>query len=161
MPVLARRDPFLDDFTRLARTLLGPTPAERERLVPPMDVIEKDDHFAIRMDIPGVKDEDVSCEVENDTLTVSGERREESEEREGGAYRLERSFGRFSRRFDLPRGIDPDQIEGSVEGGVLELRIPKPEQPSPRRIQIGRREGQREVEAGGEAREKGEGGENG
>lgn len=148
MPVIARRDPFFDDFTRLARTLLGPAPAERERLVPPMDVIEKEDHFAIRMDIPGVKEEDVTCEVEDDTLTVSGERREESEERDGGAYRLERSFGRFRRSFDLPRGIDPDQIEGSFQDGVLELRVPKPEQPSPRRIQIGRREEQPAVEAG-------------
>jgi len=74
--------------------------------------------------------------VQDGTLTISGERKAEHEQRERGWYRIERSFGSFSRSLTLPDGVDPDGIAASFSDGVLEVRIPKPEERKPRRISI-------------------------
>jgi len=102
-----------------------------------MDLVEADDHFVLKADLPGLADDDVNIEVQDGTLTISGERKSESEKREKGWYRVERSFGRFSRSLTLPEGVDADKIEASFDKGVLEVRIPKPEERKPRRIEIG------------------------
>ena len=78
----------------------------------------------------------MSIEVQDGTLTISGERHAEHESRERGWYRVERAFGRFSRSLSLPDGIDPDAVTASFDRGVLEVRIPKPEERKPRRVQI-------------------------
>jgi HSP20 family protein len=78
----------------------------------------------------------VSIEIQDNTLVVSGERKSEHEERERGWYRLERSFGRFSRSLTLPEGVDPDAVHAEFKNGVLEVRIPKPEERKPRRVAI-------------------------
>ena len=78
----------------------------------------------------------MNIEVQDGTLTISGERKAEHEQREKGWYRIERSFGRFSRSLSLPDGVDPDRIQASFSHGVLEVRIPKPEERRPRRIEI-------------------------
>jgi HSP20 family protein len=90
----------------------------------------------LRADLPGVTEEDVSIEVENDVLTVSGERKAEHEQRGEGYHRLERAYGSFLRSLTLPGGVDPDAVQASFERGVLEVRIPKPEQHKPRRVAI-------------------------
>ena len=105
------------------------------RWMPAMDLVESGDHFVLRADLPGMSEEDVSIEFEDGTLTVSGERRAEHEE---GFHRVERSFGAFSRSLTLPQGIDADAVTASFDRGVLEIRVPKPEQRKPRRIEIGR-----------------------
>ena len=106
------------------------------RWLPAMDLVEADDRYVLRADLPGLSEEDVNIEVENDVLTVSGERKAEHEQREEGFHRVERSFGAFSRSLTLPKGVDPDAVSARFDRGVLEIRIPKPEARKPRRISI-------------------------
>jgi HSP20 family protein len=106
------------------------------RWVPAMDLLETADHFVLRADLPGMTQEDVKIELEDSTLTVSGERQAEHEDKQEGYYRVERAFGSFSRSLTLPKGIDADAVTASFENGVLEIRVPKPEERKPRRISI-------------------------
>jgi HSP20 family protein len=114
----------------------GGTGGAMRRWMPPMDLVETDDHFVLRADLPGLSEEDVHIELEDTTLTVSGERKAEHESRDEGFYRVERAFGAFSRTLTLPKGIDPEAITANFDRGVLEVRIPKPEERKPRRIEI-------------------------
>jgi len=106
------------------------------RWVPAMDLLETADHFVLRADLPGMTEDDVNIELEDSTLTVSGERKSEHEDKQEGFYRVERAFGSFSRSLTLPKGIDADAVNANFENGVLEIRIPKPEERKPRRISI-------------------------
>ena len=107
------------------------------RWMPAMDLVETEDHFVLRADLPGLAEDDVKIEFEDGTLTVSGERKAEHQEREEGYYRVERAFGAFSRSLTLPKGINADAVTASFDRGVLEIHIPKPEERKPRRIEIG------------------------
>ncbi len=148
MTLLMKPEPFSSDFNRLFNTLFDESRAQR--WVPAMDLVEADDHFLLRADLPGLGEEDVSIEIHDNTLTISGERKSEYEKRERGWYRVERATGRFSRSLSLPEGIDPDAVTASFDKGVLEVRIPKPEAKKPRRITInsanGNGNGQRVIE---------------
>ena len=106
------------------------------RWVPAMDLVEEGDHYVLRADLPGLGENDVDIELDDRVLTISGERRSESEQRRDGYYRVERASGRFSRSLTLPEGIDPDSIAAHFEKGVLEVRIPKPAERKPRRVEI-------------------------
>jgi len=106
------------------------------RWIPPMDLVETDDHYVLRADLPGLADEDVNVQLEDNELTISGERTSEHEQQQEGYYRLERAFGSFSRSLTLPEGVDPDGVQAHFERGVLEIQIPKPEQKKPRQVQI-------------------------
>ena len=106
------------------------------RWVPAMDLVELDDHFVLRADLPGLDESDVKLEIADDVLTVTGERKFEHEDRKEGFYRLERGTGSFSRSLTLPEGVDAEKIEASFDKGVLEVRIPKPEEVKPKRVQI-------------------------
>jgi HSP20 family protein len=107
------------------------------RWTPAMDVVETEDHFVLRADLPGLTEGDVNIELEDNVLTVSGERKAEHEEKREGYYRVERASGSFSRSLTLPKGIDPEAVTAGFEKGVLEVRVPKPEQRKPRKITIG------------------------
>ena len=107
------------------------------RWIPAMDLAETDEHFVLRADLPGMSEEDVKIELDDNVLTLSGERKSEHETRREGFYRVERAFGSFSRSLTLPKGINADAVSASFDRGVLEVRIPKPEQAKPRRISIG------------------------
>ena len=107
------------------------------RWMPAMDLVETGDHFVLRADLPGLSEDDVKIEFEDGTLTVSGERQAEHEAKAEGYYRVERAFGSFSRSLTLPQGIDPEAVTAHFDRGVLEVRIPKPEERKPRRIEIG------------------------
>jgi HSP20 family protein len=107
------------------------------RWMPAMDLVETDESFVLRADLPGLSEEDIKIEFEDGTLTVSGDRKAEHESKNEGYYRVERAFGAFSRSLTLPQGIDPEAVTASFDRGVLEVRIPKPEQRKPRRIEIG------------------------
>jgi HSP20 family protein len=111
------------------------------RWIPSMDLVETEDHFVLRADLPGLSEEDVSIELEDNVLTLSGERKAEHEEKKEGYYRVERSFGQFRRSLTLPEGVDAEGINATFDKGVLEVRIPKPEERKPRRvaIQVGNR----------------------
>jgi HSP20 family protein len=105
--------------------------------VPPADVLVDDDGVTVYMDVPGVGSDQLDVELENDMLTVRGERPYPyGEDANGAARRIERGFGRFERSLRVPRGLDPDAIEASLTDGVLHLRIPKPESLKPRKIEI-------------------------
>src|SRR3954453_1427689 len=107
------------------------------RWMPAMDLVETDDHFVLRADLPGLSEEDVNIEVEDRVLTISGERKAEHTESKDGYQRVERAFGRFSRSLTLPEGIDAEAVSASFDKGVLEVQIPKPEERKPRKISIG------------------------
>ena len=106
------------------------------RWVPAMDLVETADDFVLRADLPGMSQDDVEIEVEDNVLTVSGERKAEHQERQEGFYRMERAFGSFSRSLTLPKGIDAGAVRAAFANGVLEVHIPKPEAAKPRRIEI-------------------------
>jgi HSP20 family protein len=106
------------------------------RWIPAMDLVETEDHFVLRADLPGVAEGDVDLSLEDRVLTVSGERKAEHEERGEGFYRLERAAGSFSRSLTLPEGVDGDAISAHFDKGVLEVRIPKPEERKPRKVAI-------------------------
>jgi HSP20 family protein len=106
------------------------------RWIPAMDVVETEDHFVLRADLPGLSEDDVNIELDDNVLTISGQRKSEHEQRNEGYYRVERAFGSFSRSLTLPEGVDAEGIEASFDNGVLEVRIPKPEQQKPRKVQI-------------------------
>lgn len=107
------------------------------RWVPAMDLIETDDAFVLKADLPGIGRDQVDIEVKDRVLTVSGERKAEHEDGSEGFYRVERSFGRFSRSMSLPDGVDADAITADFDGGVLEVRVPKPAERKPHRVEIG------------------------
>jgi len=106
------------------------------RWIPAMDLVESETHYVLRADLPGLTQEDVNIELEDNVLTLSGERKAENEEKTDGFYRLERATGAFSRSLTLPEGVDPDAVKATFANGVLEVRVPKPEQRKPRRVAI-------------------------
>ena len=106
------------------------------RWLPAMDLVETDEHFVLRADLPGLTENDVNIELEDNVLTVSGERKTEHEDKREGFYRVERSFGQFRRSLSLPEGVDAEGISANFDKGVLEVRIPKPEERKPRRVAI-------------------------
>ncbi|MDQ3769538.1 MAG: Hsp20/alpha crystallin family protein [Actinomycetota bacterium] len=114
----------------------GNGPTRAPHWVPAMDLVEESDHFVLRADLPGLDQNDVKLEVEGDTLTLSGERNVEHRDEQEGYLRLERPTGAFRRTLTLPTGVQPEDIEASFDRGVLEVRIPKPAEPEPRRIEI-------------------------
>ena len=136
MSLLIKPEPFSREVDRLFDRLFD-TPAGAQRWAPPMDLVEAEDHYVLKADLPGVSDEDVAIEVENGVLTLTGERKAEHERSERGFYRIERAFGRFQRQLTLPEGIDTDAVTAEFDKGVLSVRIPKPAQVKPRRIAIG------------------------
>ena len=146
MALLMKPEPFATEFDRLFNQLFDRNEAAR-RWVPAMDLVEHDDHFVLRADLPGMVEDDVSIEVRDNTLRISGERKAEHEQRERGWYRVERQFGKFSRALTLPEGVNADAIEANFDHGVLEVRIPKPEERKPRRIEISTSGEQKTIEA--------------
>jgi HSP20 family protein len=133
-----------NEMNRLFNTLFespshpgnGGAGAPLRRWIPAMDLVETEDDFVLRADLPGLSEEDVNIELEDNILTISGERKAEHEERKEGYYRVERSSGSFSRSLTLPEGVDPDAVKASFDRGVLEVRVPKPEAKKPRKVAI-------------------------
>ncbi|MCW2924876.1 MAG: Hsp20/alpha crystallin family protein [Thermoleophilia bacterium] len=127
------------DVERLFGRLLGSTAtaSAAPAWTPPMDLAEEGSHFLVTMDLPGLSTEDVTIEVHDRTLRISGERRQERGDEHASYFRVERGYGAFARTFTIPKGTDTDAIAASFDRGVLTLRIPKPAQVKPRRIEIG------------------------
>jgi HSP20 family protein len=108
------------------------------RWVPAMDLVETADALVLRADLPGMTEDDVQIEVKDGVLTVAGERSSEHEDKGEGYHRVERAFGRFSRSLALPQGTDAGKVEAKFDNGVLEVRVPKPEESQPTRVAIGK-----------------------
>jgi HSP20 family protein len=130
-------DTLQSEVNRIFDTFFGGNDVRTRRWVPAMDLVETDDHLVLRADLPGLKREDVDIEVKDGLLTISGERKAEQEERSEGFYRVERAFGSFSRSLSLPDGVHAQQVSADFANGVLEVRIPKPEETKPVRVAIG------------------------
>ena len=111
---------------------------------PAVDIQESSNELRIDFELPGIRPDDVEVDVENGMLTVRGEKKTERKEGddEGRYHLVERSYGSFLRSFQLPAGVDEDQIRADFDQGVLHVRIPKAALPQPRRIQIGGRAGE-------------------
>ena len=145
MTTLIRWDPFREmaslqnDMSRLMNGILGAANGggDTRTWIPPVDVWETDKEVVYALDLPGMAEDDLSIEFEEGTLTVSGTRERNDEVSKDGLYRYERRFGSFSRTIGLPQGATEDSVKANYENGVLEVRVQKPEQPKPRRIQIG------------------------
>ena len=145
MTTLIRWDPFREmaslqnDMSRLMNGVLGTANGngDTRTWIPPVDVWETEGEVVYALDLPGMSEDDVSVELEEGTLTISGTRERKDEVSKDGLYRYERRFGSFSRTIGLPQGVTDDSVKADYKNGVLEVRVTKPEQPKPRRIQVG------------------------
>jgi HSP20 family protein len=147
MATLVRWEPFRElatmqnDMSRLMNSVFGGTNGESNRnWVPAVDVWETENELVYAFDLPGIPEDKISIEFEDGALTVSAERERSQEVSDERMYRFERRFGSFSRTIALPQGVGEDSINADYKDGVLEVHVKKPEQPKPRRIQIGRGE---------------------
>lgn len=104
--------------------------------LPAVDIVEEKERFVLRADIPGVKADDINVSMEKGVLSLSGERHKESSEEVDGMQRLERSSGKFYRRFSLPESANPEAISAKSANGILEITIPKQEQVKARKISV-------------------------
>lgn len=103
---------------------------------PAVDVIERNDEYEVRMELPGVRKDAVKITIENNVLTIRGEKQQESNEEEKGYRRVERSYGAFQRSFTLPMTVRPEKIDATVADGVLTVRLPKAEEARPKEIEV-------------------------
>ena len=104
--------------------------------LPPVDILEEPDRLIFRAEIPGVRKEDIDIKVENGTLVLHGEKKQEKEFDSDSAHRIERFYGAFSRSFVLPSVIDADKIQARYKDGVLEIVLPKSDAAKPRKVEI-------------------------
>jgi HSP20 family protein len=142
---LVRWDPSRDldtlqtDLNRVFDAFFGDRTANdvTRRWIPAMDLVETDDHLVLKADLPGLDKDDVELEIKDGVLSISGERRTEHQDSSNGYHRMERAYGRFARSLSLPEGVDSDKVEADFDKGVLEVRIPKPTERKPHRVEIG------------------------
>ena len=127
---------------------------DRNAWMPSVNIRETGNEFAFEVELAGLKPEQVEVTCDNGVLMIRGERQEERKEGEEGRYHLmERTYGSFSRSFQLPQGVDEDRIEASFESGLLRVHVPKAALPQPRRIDIrGGKTGSQRQEIGTGAR---------
>ena len=143
---IIRWDPYRDLVTlrdrmnRLFEDVSGPRAEEKDVLAsswaPSVDIYENENEVVLAAEIPGVDEKDVEIKVEDNNLTLRGERKFEKETKEENYHRIERSYGSFFRSFALPSYIDQDRIEAEHENGVLKIRMPKRSELKPRKVKI-------------------------
>ena len=148
MSTLMKWNPFreLDELQNRLGTFLGPFPSRSgngngEKLTlpdwsPSVDITEDDKEYLIKADLPEVKKDDVKVVVENGVLSVSGERKTETEEKKKKFHRIERSYGKFERTFTVPEDADASKIAADFKNGVLKVRLPKSPAAKPKTIEV-------------------------
>jgi HSP20 family protein len=127
---------LFNTFFDTPTTAQGNGATSARRWIPAMDLVETEGEFVLRADLPGLTESDVNIELEDNVLTISGERKADQEYRKDGYYRFERSYGSFRRALTLPDGVDPEAVKAAFDHGVLEVRVPKPEERKPRKVAI-------------------------
>jgi HSP20 family protein len=118
-------------------TYRGDEPASTTTWSPAVDIFETDGEIVVKAEVPGMDRKDISLHLENNVLTLKGERRFEKEAKEENYHRIERSYGGFSRAFSIPAMVDEDKIRADYKDGVLKIALPKKEQAKPKQIRIG------------------------
>ena len=142
MSTLVRWEPFRElgtlqsEMSRLMNGMLEDNGRQSQNCVPALDVWETPTEVVYAFDLPGIAEEQIAIEVKDETLTVSAEREKTEETSENGFYRFERRYGTFARAVGLPQGVDQDNISARYENGVLEVRVPKPEEQKPKKIEL-------------------------
>ena len=142
MSTLVRWEPFRElgalqsELSRLMNGMSEGNGRHAQTWVPALDVWETPTEVVYAFDLPGISEEQISIQVTDETMTVSAEREKTDETSENGFYRFERRYGTFARAVGLPQGVDQDNISARYENGVLEVRVPKPEEQKPRKIEL-------------------------
>ena len=142
---IVRWEPFRElaalqnEMSRWMNTLSTPGAGngQSSTWLPAVDVWETEKELVLSFDLPGIDEDKIAVELDDNMLTVSGERERTDEHSSERFYRFERRHGQFSRSVSLPAGVDDADVQADYKNGVLEIRVPKPEEPKPRRIEIG------------------------
>ena len=146
MTMLTRRDPFRefvtlqDRMNRLFRDPRGPEGQDEAltttAFAPPVDVYEDEHNVTLKIEVPGIDEKDIDVRIENNTLTVHGERKFEKEEKEENYRRVERQYGSFTRTFTLPQTVDAENIQADYDKGVLKVKLAKKAEAKPKQIKV-------------------------
>ena len=145
MATLVRWEPFREiaslqnDMGRLMSAFLGQSNEAERTSVPAVDVWEADGEIVYAFDLPGIREEDISVELDEGSLTVSGRRERSEKVTKDGFYRFERRFGSFSRTVGVPQGVSEEDVKADYRDGVLTLTIPVAEEAKPRKISVSHR----------------------
>jgi HSP20 family protein len=145
MTVITRWDPFRefttvqDRLNRLFRESYGPEGREElttSSFAPPVDVYEDEHNVTLKIEVPGIDEKDIDVRIENNVLTVHGERKFEKEEKEENFRRVERQYGSFTRTFTLPTTVDAEKVSANYEKGILKIVLPKKAEAKPKQIKV-------------------------
>jgi HSP20 family protein len=144
MTVLTRWEPFRELSTlqdRINRVFRESRSAEDESLTtssfsPAVDVYEDEHKVTLKIEVPGIDEKDIDVQVENNILTVHGERKIEKEEKEENYRRVERQYGSFTRTFTLPQTVDTESVSATYDKGVLKIALPKKAEAKPKQIKV-------------------------
>jgi HSP20 family protein len=136
---IIRWDPFREMTSlqnQMSRLFTTAFDGRQESWLPAVDVFETKDSVVLKAELAGMNPDDIEIEVDDNVLTIKGERKFEEEVDEGRYYRVERRFGSFQRSLALPQGVKSDDITANYEDGILEVKVPKVEQEKPQRIEV-------------------------
>jgi HSP20 family protein len=145
MTVVTRWDPFRelgtlqDRMNRLFNDQFGAITRDESltgAFVPPVDVYEDENSIQVRMEVPGIEEKDIDIRMENQVLTVRGERNFSNEEKEENFHRIERRYGSFTRSFTLPATVNADDVTADYDKGVLKIRLAKRAEAKPKQIKV-------------------------
>lgn len=132
----AEMNNWLSEWDSMFDEFFGRSPATACDWMPALDVREKEKHYEVKVDLPGMRKEDIKITFENEVLTITGERKEEQEERNGKFHRSERFVGKFTRSLRFPGDVDQAQIDANFKDGVLEVKLQKSEAAMVRQIEV-------------------------
>ena len=144
MTVITRWDPFREFITlqdRMNRLFRDQQSGQEESLTtttfaPPVDVYEDEHNITLKIEVPGIDEKDIDVRIENNTLTVHGERKFEKEEKEENYRRVERQYGSFTRTFTLPTTVDTENVQANYDKGVLKIKLAKKAEAKPKQIKV-------------------------
>jgi HSP20 family protein len=127
-------------MNRLFRDSFGPEGREESltttSFAPPVDVYEDEHNVTLKIEVPGIDEKDIDVRIENNVLTVHGERRFEKEEKEENFRRVERQYGSFTRTFTLPTTVDAENVQANYDKGILKIALPKKAEAKPKQIKV-------------------------
>jgi len=128
------------DLNRAFNDFFGTSTASNDLFerdwAPAVDIFEKDDEVNLKAELPGMTREDISISIENNTLTISGEKKRENEISDDNYHRIERSYGRFQRAFSLPATVDSQKVNAKFKDGILSISLAKKEEAKPKKIEV-------------------------